>query len=87
MHSLFQQNNPKRQKLISSSSKKLLLAKGNGGGIKTIDSLKKHLQVAIELEHSTIPPYLCALYSIKEGTNVAASQIIRSVVIEEMLHM
>lgn len=87
MHSLFQPNNPKRQKLISSSPKNLLLARGKGGGIKTIESLKKHLQVAIELEHSTIPPYLCALYSIKEGTNIEASKIIRSVVVEEMLHM
>ena len=55
--------------------------------IHTLDSLKHHLQKAIELEHSTIPPYLCALYSIKEGTNADAVKIIRSVVVEEMLHM
>jgi hypothetical protein len=41
----------------------------------------------VELEHATIPPYLCALYSIREGTNQTAAQIIRSVVMEEMLHM
>ena len=34
--------------------------------IKTIKDLHEHLQWAIELEHATIPPYLCALYSIKE---------------------
>lgn len=45
------------------------------------------LQQAIELEHSTIPPYLCALYSIKPGTNTEVADLIRSVVIEEMLHM
>ena len=45
------------------------------------------LQQAVELEHSTIPPYLCALYSIKEGANVAAAEAIRSVAVEEMLHM
>ena len=55
--------------------------------INTIESLRNHLQTALELEHSTIPPYLCALYSIKDGSNTAASQIIKSVVMEEMLHM
>ena len=45
------------------------------------------LQTAIELEHATLPPYLCGLYSIKEGTNVEIAQLIRSVVMEEMLHM
>lgn len=55
--------------------------------IKTLDELKAHLQKAIEVEHSTIPPYLCALYSIKDGYNREAAQIIKSVVLEEMLHM
>jgi hypothetical protein len=45
------------------------------------------LQQAIELEHSTIPPYLTALYSIKPGANAEVAELIRSVVIEEMLHM
>jgi hypothetical protein len=49
--------------------------------------LKEMMQTAIELEHSTIPPYLCALYSIKGETNKIASEIIKSVVLEEMLHM
>jgi len=55
--------------------------------ISTIDSLRRHLQWAIELEHLTIPPYLCALYSIKEGSNAEAVDAIRSVVVEEMLHL
>jgi hypothetical protein len=55
--------------------------------IKTVESLRRHLQTAIELEHSTIPPYLCALYSIPDGTNFESAQIIRSVVMEEMLHL
>lgn len=58
-----------------------------GPGIQTLESLRSHLQTAIELEHSTIPVYLSALYSIKEGTNREASNLIRSVVMEEMLHM
>jgi CDGSH-type Zn-finger protein/uncharacterized Fe-S cluster protein YjdI len=55
--------------------------------IQTRDDLKQHLQWAIELEHSTLPPYLTALYSIKDGTNQEAVEIIHSVFIEEMLHL
>jgi hypothetical protein len=55
--------------------------------ITTLESLYQHLQWAIEVEHFTIPPYLCALYSIKEGKNQEAARVIQSVVMEEMLHM
>jgi hypothetical protein len=55
--------------------------------IKDLHSLRDHLQEALELEHATIPPYLCALYSIPEGSNREAASVIRSVVMEEMLHM
>ena len=55
--------------------------------VNTPRDLAKLLQKAIEVEHSTIPAYLCALYSIKDGTNQEAAQIIKSVVLEEMLHM
>ena len=55
--------------------------------IRTLASLQRHLQWAMELEHATIPAYLCALYSIPEGANVAAQQQLRAVVMEEMLHM
>ena len=55
--------------------------------LDSIEDLMIALQQAIELEHSTIPPYLCALYTIKPGTNVEVAGLIRSVVIEEMLHM
>jgi hypothetical protein len=58
-----------------------------GQQIKTVEGLRRHLQTAIELEHSTIPTYLCALYSIRDGTNQFAYQTIQSVVVEEMLHM
>jgi hypothetical protein len=51
------------------------------------EDLMQALQIAVELEHATIPPYLTALYSIKEGTNVEVADLIRSVVVEEMLHM
>jgi hypothetical protein len=53
----------------------------------TLDDLRVHLQAAVELELLVIPPYLCALYSLKPGANDEAALIIRSVVVEEMLHM
>ncbi|MEA2755117.1 MAG: hypothetical protein QOJ54_1406 [Aliidongia sp.] len=59
-------------------------------GIKAVRSaadLRRYLQAAIKLEHATIPPYLAAYYSIKPGWNEEAGKIIRSVVVEEMLHM
>jgi ferritin-like protein len=55
--------------------------------LDSAEDLMQALQLAIELEHATIPPYLCALYSIKPGTNIQVSELIRSVVVEEMLHM
>jgi CDGSH-type Zn-finger protein len=55
--------------------------------ITTVESLRRHLQWAIELEHATLPPYLCALYSIEEGTNQEAAAVVHSVFMEEMLHL
>ncbi|MER9593945.1 ferritin-like protein [Mesorhizobium sp. M0244] len=45
------------------------------------------LQTALELELATIPPYMVALLSIKLPGNRAAAEIIRSVMVEEMLHL
>ena len=55
--------------------------------LDSAENLQQALQQAIELEHSTIPPYLTALYSIKPGLNSEVASLIRSVVLEEMLHM
>jgi CDGSH-type Zn-finger protein len=55
--------------------------------IATLADLRTRLQWAIEIEHSIIPPYLCALYSIHPGKNLEAVETITSVFIEEMLHM
>jgi hypothetical protein len=52
-----------------------------------LKDLRDLLQTAIEIEHATIPAYLSALYSIHDGTNVEAAAVIRSVVMEEMLHL
>ena len=53
----------------------------------TIAILQHMLQMAIEVEFSTIPLYLAALMSIKEGYNVEVASLLKKVVIQEMLHM
>jgi len=60
-----------------------LLLKGN----LAIEDLRCMLQTAIRLEFSTLPPYLTAFFSIREGCNVEVQDLIRSVVLQEMLHM
>ena len=52
----------------------------------SLDDLKRQLQTATELEFTTIPLYLTALYSIVQDCNVEAYQLIRTVVMQEMLH-
>src|SRR5271166_4511966 len=49
--------------------------------------LYEYLQQAVKLEHSTIPPYLTAMFSLKPGTNRRIVDLVRSIVVEEMLHM
>ncbi|MGW0880968.1 ferritin-like domain-containing protein [Streptomyces sp. NPDC002671] len=51
-----------------------------------VDWLRKALQVAVALELSTIPPYLCALWSVKDG-GCEAARLIRRVVLDEMYHL
>jgi hypothetical protein len=55
--------------------------------IVTLDDLREHLQWAIELEHATLPPYLCALYSLDPERNPAAVEVVASVFAEEMFHL
>lgn len=45
------------------------------------------LQKAMELELATIPPYLTAILSIRKEKNRVSADLIRSVMMEEMLHM
>lgn len=59
-------------------------------GIRQADTpakLHRYLQNAIELEHATIPPYLTAMLSLRPGRNRRIGELIRSIVIQEMLHM
>jgi ferritin-like protein len=61
--------------------------------ITTIDGLRNHLAQAAAVELSTVPLYLYAAYSIKTqgykqwNPGISAFRAIRSVVIEEMLHL
>ncbi|OLZ67903.1 hypothetical protein AV521_23650 [Streptomyces sp. IMTB 2501] len=49
--------------------------------------VKDTLQAAIDLELSTIPPYLCALWDIREPREHQVSGRISGVVLDEMFHM
>jgi hypothetical protein len=80
-----QSNNFRRQKFLRDHNGETVPS-----GVPVFEDIKRlhrALQDAIALEHFTIPPYLCALYSIQERANAEAARIIRTVVVEEMLHM
>jgi hypothetical protein len=53
----------------------------------SIDEARDLLQTAIGVEFGTLPPYLYAMFSIPPGENVEAAQLIKSVLMEEMVHM
>ena len=57
--------------------------------ISDLASLRGALQDAIRLEHSTIPPYLCALMTLSGDSDAvrSARRLITDIVVEEMLHM
>lgn len=52
-----------------------------------LGQLQVLLQNAMLLEHATIPPYLTMLYSIDEQVPWRVLEVMRSVVVEEMLHL
>src|SRR6266542_2654452 len=56
------------------------------GTITTIEQLHVAQQQAVALELSTIPPYLCACWTINDATNQVAG-LIQSVATVEMRHM
>jgi hypothetical protein len=64
-----------------------------GKKIETVEELRNHLVLAAQVELSTIPLYLYAAYSIKTSgysqwsPGTSAFDAIRSVVVEEMLHL
>ena len=48
---------------------------------------RRMLQTAINVEFATLPPYLYPLYSIHPGTNLAAAGRLKSIALQEMIHM
>ena len=55
--------------------------------LNSLQDAQAMLQTAIGVEFGTLPPYLYALYSIRPGTNSQAEQRIKSVALQEMIHM
>jgi hypothetical protein len=53
----------------------------------TVEDAHAMLQTAIGVEFGTLPPYLYALYTIRPGTNAQASQRIKAIAQQEMIHM
>jgi len=56
------------------------------GSSTNIEDLHFWVQKAIELEHSTIPPYLTAAFSIPDGESVFVKEALMDIAKEEMLH-
>lgn len=54
-------------------------------GITNLTELQDALQTAVQLEFSTIPPYLCALWSIDADPSAVSSEIL-NIVVQEMFH-
>jgi Ferritin-like len=55
--------------------------------LATVNDAQSLLQKAVGVEFGTLPPYLYALYSIRPGTNPEASQRIKAIALQEMIHM
>ncbi len=54
---------------------------------KTLEDVQARVQTAINLEFSTLPPYLYTLLSIPPGENLEARSRIYTVTMQEMIHM
>ncbi|PIY72677.1 MAG: hypothetical protein COY86_10860, partial [Rhodobacterales bacterium CG_4_10_14_0_8_um_filter_70_9] len=57
-----------------------------------MDNLRALLRCAMTVELTTIPAYLTASFSLEDGApgvarNVVARELLRSVLVEEMLHL
>ncbi len=55
--------------------------------INDVEDLYEYLYAAIQLEHATIPPYITSMYTMKPNSNLEAYNVIRVIVVEEMLHL
>ena len=55
--------------------------------LSSVEDARDMLQTAIGVEFGTLPPYLYAMFSIPPGENLDAAARIKSVVLQEMIHM
>lgn len=55
--------------------------------LNTIQDAWTMLETAIGVEFGTLPPYLYAMFSIPPGENVPSASRIKSVLLQEMVHM
>lgn len=55
--------------------------------LTSVEDAQSMLQTAIGVEFGTLPPYLYAMFSIPPGENVTAANLIKSVLMQEMIHM
>ena len=76
----------KRQVIVNWLSQENPLV-GNPEHFYSVENLRQDLQAALQLEHSTIPPYLTALASIKFSYNLAIQNVLKEIVVQEMMHM
>lgn len=51
------------------------------------DEIAGQLAAAVQVELSTLPPYLTALWSLRAGSNREVRELLLSVLMEEMLHL
>ena len=52
-----------------------------------VQNLRDQVQIGLQLELATIPLYMTSLYSIGDGCNPQVYKTIRSILMQEMLHM
>ena len=72
---------------VESTSSRFMRMTAADNPITTLAELQERLQLAIELEFFTIPPYLTAWWSLKSSANAGIAMIIKTVAMQEMLHM
>jgi len=81
------ENPAKKKRSHSKKYKALIMILLKNIDIDSIADLRNAVQTAIELEHSTIPPYLTANFTLSNTGNDDISNLIGSIVGEEMLHL
>ena len=59
---------------------------GNPDSLYTMDQLREDLQIALQLEHSTLLQYMTAWASIKKSYNQQIKRILREIIIQKIMN-